>query len=97
MVGSKSKNEISLPASKQLKQEEVKIESDKAIGSGGFGKVYLGKSKAGRLIVIKKSISSEREKELQTEIWISSKLRKHRNIVELIGWKRDEEGNLEGI
>lgn len=66
--------------------------SDKQIGTGGFGRIYMGMLPDGREVAVKrKSVDPyPREEEFMAETTILSQIQ-HKNIIRLLGWCRTME------
>lgn len=69
--------------------------SEKQIGTGGFGRIYLGMLPDGREVAVKrKSVDSyPGEEEFMAETTILSQIQ-HKNIIHLLGWCRTTENRL---
>ncbi|XP_059640720.1 LEAF RUST 10 DISEASE-RESISTANCE LOCUS RECEPTOR-LIKE PROTEIN KINASE-like 1.2 isoform X4 [Cornus florida] len=70
----------------ELEEATKKFDSEKILGDGGFGIVYLGKLKDGRAVAVKRLYenSYKRVEQFMNEIEILSRLR-HQNLVSLYG------------
>ncbi|XP_075651400.1 leucine-rich repeat receptor protein kinase HPCA1-like isoform X2 [Castanea sativa] len=75
----------------ELKKYTNKFSEENSIGSGGYGKVYLGTLPTGQLIAIKRAQkeSMQGDLEFKTEIELLSRVH-HKNLVSLVGFCFDQ-------
>ncbi|KAF2296548.1 hypothetical protein GH714_040587 [Hevea brasiliensis] len=69
------------------------FESERLLGKGGFGRVYIGMLSNNSCVAVKRIITSECHQGLKayaSEVKAISRLR-HRNLVQLIGWCRNKQ------
>ncbi|KAL4655158.1 hypothetical protein ACB092_01G431400 [Castanea dentata] len=75
----------------ELKKYTNKFSEENSIGSGGYGKVYLGTLPTGQLIAIKRAQKESMQGglEFKTEIELLSRVH-HKNLVSLVGFCFDQ-------
>ncbi|KAM3714950.1 hypothetical protein ACJW31_01G372100 [Castanea mollissima] len=75
----------------ELKKHTNKFSEENSIGSGGYGKVYLGTLPTGQLIAIKRAQKESMQGglEFKTEIELLSRVH-HKNLVSLVGFCFDQ-------
>uniref|UniRef100_A0A7N0ZXR0 non-specific serine/threonine protein kinase n=1 Tax=Kalanchoe fedtschenkoi TaxID=63787 RepID=A0A7N0ZXR0_KALFE len=78
---------------KEMEEATGNFDEDNLVGKGGFGKVYKGILKSGKLVAIKKmelplAKAAEGEHEFRVEVDILSRL-SHPNLVSMIGYCAD--------
>nr|XP_023895117.1 probable leucine-rich repeat receptor-like protein kinase At5g49770 isoform X3 [Quercus suber] len=75
----------------ELKKYTNKFSEENSIGSGGYGKVYLGTLHTGQLIAIKRAQKESMQGglEFKTEIELLSRVH-HKNLVSLVGFCFDQ-------
>ncbi|KAF2294239.1 hypothetical protein GH714_008481 [Hevea brasiliensis] len=69
------------------------FETERLLGKGGFGRVYIGILSDNSCVAVKRIITSESHQGLKayvSEVKAISRLR-HRNLVQLIGWCRNKQ------
>ncbi|BAT00684.1 probable serine/threonine-protein kinase PBL21 [Oryza sativa Japonica Group] len=69
----------------ELKQATNGYDEKLLLGSGGAGKVYLGRLPSGQRVAIKKIYRSKKVSEFYAEVAVLAKLR-HRNLTTLVGY-----------
>uniref|UniRef100_J3MJI9 Protein kinase domain-containing protein n=1 Tax=Oryza brachyantha TaxID=4533 RepID=J3MJI9_ORYBR len=69
----------------ELKQATNGYDEKLLLGSGGAGKVYLGRLPSGQRVAIKKIYRSKKVAEFYAEVAVLAKLR-HRNLTTLVGY-----------
>ncbi|KAG8100279.1 hypothetical protein GUJ93_ZPchr0013g33993 [Zizania palustris] len=70
----------------ELKQATNGYDEKLLLGTGGAGKVYLGRLPSGQHVAIKKIYRSKKVAEFYGEVAVLAKLRHHRNLTTLVGY-----------